>query len=132
LVFSQTAALVSASACNIEQQSGVRRKERLNKQFLKRICGGFSVKSLDEIRRIKRDVEAELLELPGVIGVDVGRKYVNGKKTDEIAIRVYVEKKKEVPAKLAIPKEIRGVPTDVIERKIVLHSTQKSQEMRME
>ena len=86
------------------------------------------MKSLDEIRRIKRDVEAELLELPGVIGVDVGRKYVDGKKTDVMAIRVYVEKKKDVPDKFAIPKEIRGVPTDVIERKIVLHSTQESQE----
>jgi hypothetical protein len=92
---------------------------------------GVSVKSLDEIRCIKRDAEAELLALPGVVGVDVGRKYVDGKKTDVIAIRVYVEKKKEVPAKLAIPKEIRGVPTDVIERKFVLHSTQESQEMRM-
>jgi hypothetical protein len=129
LVFSQTASVISAFACNVEHQSGMCRKERLNKQFLKRICGGFSVKSLDEIRRIKRDVEAELLELPGVIGVDVGRKYVDGKKTDVMAIRVYVEKKKDVPDKLAIPKEIHGVPTDVIERKIVLHSTQESQEM---
>lgn len=82
------------------------------------------MKSLDEIRRIKRAVEGELLGLPGVCGVDVGHKYVNGEKTDVIAIRVYVEKKEEVPEELAVPKEIQGVPTDVIERKFILHPNQ--------
>ncbi len=54
-------------------------------------------------------------------GVDVGPKYVNGRRTDELAIRVYVEKKSDVAAADAIPEEIEGVPTDVIERTFVLH-----------
>jgi hypothetical protein len=39
-----------------------------------------------------------------------------------LSIRVYVEQKKDVPAKDAVPKQIEGVPTDVIERRFVLHS----------
>ena len=77
--------------------------------------------SLEEVRRIKDEAEGELLKRPGVTGVDVGPKYVGGKETDTLAIRVYVEKKKEVQGTNAIPKQIHGVPTDVIERKFVLH-----------
>lgn len=80
------------------------------------------MKSIDEIRRIKAEVEGELLKLPGVAGVDVGYKYVGGKKTDVIAIRVLVKEKKDVPEEDSVPKEIRGVPTDVIERTFELHS----------
>jgi hypothetical protein len=79
------------------------------------------MENLDEIRRIKTEVEAELLKLPGVTGVDVGYKYVGGKKTDTLAIRVYVAEKKDVSEKDAVPKQIRGVPTDVIQRRFVLH-----------
>jgi hypothetical protein len=83
-----------------------------------------SIRTLDEIRRIKAEVEAQLLKLPGVTGVDVGYKYVGGKKTDVLAIRVYVEHKRDVPARDAVPKQIRDIPTDVIERRFVLHSGQ--------
>lgn len=83
------------------------------------------MKSLDEIRRIKRAVEKELMKLPGVTGVDVGPKIVKGKKTDIMAIRVYVEEKKDVSKEISVPKEIQGVPTDVIQRRFVLHSDQK-------
>jgi len=79
------------------------------------------VPSIEEIRRIKEEVEADLLKRPGVQGVDVGYKYVGGQKTGEIAIRVLVAEKKDVPARQAVPKEIQGVKTDVIERRIVLH-----------
>jgi hypothetical protein len=79
------------------------------------------VKPVEEIVEIKKRVEKELLDRPGVTGVDVGYKYVKGEKTDEISIRVLVEKKKDVPAKDRIPSEIDGVPTDVIEREYELH-----------
>jgi hypothetical protein len=79
------------------------------------------MKDLDEIRRIKTEVEAELLKLPGVTGVDVGYKYVGGKKTNTLAIRVYVEEKRDVSEGDAVPKRIRGIPTDVIQRRFVLH-----------
>ncbi len=79
------------------------------------------MKTLNEIRPIKQTVEADLLKREGVTGVDIGYKYVKGKKTDELSIRVYVEKKKDVPEKKRIPKTIQGVKTDVIERKFILH-----------
>jgi len=82
------------------------------------------IKTLSEIRRVKEEVETKLLNLPGVTGVDIGYKYVAGKKTDILAIRVLVKEKKDVPDDVAVPKEIQGIPTDVIERRFVLHSSQ--------
>mgnify|MGYP001826054280 CR=1 FL=1 len=82
------------------------------------------MKNIDEIRHIKAEVEAELLKLPGVTAVDVGRKIVDGKKTDVLAIRVYVKEKRDVPEEEVVPKQIQGVPTDVIERHFVLHSSE--------
>ncbi len=61
-------------------------------------------------------VEKELMSIPGVNAVDVGYKYVNGVATDEICIRVHVnKKKKKVPKKERIPDEINGIKTDIIE-----------------
>lgn len=78
------------------------------------------MKKLDAIIQKKQDEQSALLKLPGVTGVDVGYKYVNGKRTKEIAIRVLVaKKKKRVPAKERIPEKIDGIKTDVIERTIV-------------
>ena len=79
------------------------------------------MKSLDEIRRIKKEVEKELLKLPGVTGINVGPKIVKGKKTDVLAIIVYVADKKDVDKTNLVPKIIQGVPTDVIQRKFVPH-----------
>lgn len=79
-------------------------------------------KSLDEIMKVKTEVEAELLKLPGVTGVDVGYKHIGGKKTDMMAIRIYVKRKRNVSEKETIPKQICGIPTDVIESEFVLHS----------
>jgi hypothetical protein len=76
----------------------------------------------EEVRRIKREVEADLLTRPGVVGVDVGYKHTGGRKTDVLAIRVYVAEKKEVVCGETIPAEIQGVPTDVIERRFELHN----------
>ena len=82
------------------------------------------VTAIDElagIRRIKEEVEAQLLSLPGVTAIDIGTKYVGGKKTSVVAIRVFVQKKQDVPPEQTIPGEIQGVPTDVVERTFVLH-----------
>ena len=72
-------------------------------------------------RRIKKANEDRLLALPGVVGVDVGRKIVGGEKTEIVAIRVYVEKKLEIGGESPIPETIEGVPTDIIERRFRLH-----------
>ena len=74
---------------------------------------------MEEIRRIKEAHEHRLLSIPGVTGVDIGYKIVKGKKTNELAILVYVEEKKNddmLPVEQIIPKEIEGVKTDVIRR----------------
>lgn len=64
----------------------------------------------------KSGAENKLLKIPGVTAVDVGYKYVNGQRTNEIAIRVHVAKKKKaVDKKDMIPAEINGIKTDVIE-----------------
>lgn len=74
---------------------------------------------LDEIIRHKEAAEADLLKLKGTTGVDVGFKYVKGKRTDEIVVRVLVkEKKKQVPENQKVPKEINGIKTDVIEMEV--------------
>lgn len=64
----------------------------------------------------KKDVEARLLKMPGVTAVDVGYKYVDGKPTNELAIRIHVaKKKKQVSEKEKIPATIDGIKTDVLE-----------------
>ena len=70
----------------------------------------------DEVRRIKKKIEKRLLEYRGVTGVNIGFKTVNGEKTDELAIIVYVKKKGDVSPEEALPTEIEGVPVDVVQR----------------
>src|SRR5262249_6987110 len=80
------------------------------------------MKAIPEIVALKERHEEKFLKLPGVTATDVGFKYVAGRRTPEIAIRVMVEqKKKTVPKDEKIPEEIDGVKTDVIERKYFLH-----------
>jgi endonuclease G len=67
------------------------------------------------------------LHQPGVTLVDVGYRYRHGKMTDELAVRVHVEKKKKGPQLEAldaaqIPNVSRiGFTTDVMEGKYRLH-----------
>lgn len=73
--------------------------------------------SIAELVAIKERVEEEYLARPGVTGIDVGYKVVGGVQTDEVAIRVHVEKKKaSVPKAQRVPASIDGVVTDVLER----------------
>ena len=73
---------------------------------------------LDRIRTVKKAAAARLHGIPGVHSVGVGFKVVAGKKIDELAITVFVDKKKQ-PAELKpheiIPPEIDGVKTDVVQ-----------------
>ena len=71
---------------------------------------------VDRIRAVKRAAAARLHAIPGVHAVGVGFKVVGGKKTDELAIAVFVDKKKkpeELPEREIIPTQIEGVRTDV-------------------
>ncbi len=68
-----------------------------------------------EIKRIKEEAERDLLKIPGVTGVGVGYQSVDGMKTDKLAIRVYVSSKASIKNGV-IPPEIKGIPTEIIER----------------
>ena len=75
----------------------------------------------DRIVSVKRAAEARLLGLPGVHAVGVGPKLVGGQSTGELAIKVYLVRKKPADALAPseiIPPEIDGVKTDVIEMEV--------------
>ncbi len=74
--------------------------------------------TMEEVKRVKEKHEAELMKKSGVTGCALGYKYVAGKKTDQLSIICYVNKKKpEKKLKKGdiIPKSIEGIPTDVVE-----------------
>ena len=80
-------------------------------------------KTLHEIIATKESAEASLLQRAGVTAVDVGYKYVGGVRTEEVAIRVMVARKRpDVDANEKVPSDIQGVKTDVIERTYFLHA----------
>jgi hypothetical protein len=67
---------------------------------------------------VKQRVRDRLLSFAGVHGVGVGCKFIAGKRTNELAISVYVHKKLPLHAlssNQVIPAEIEGIPTDVEE-----------------
>jgi hypothetical protein len=70
----------------------------------------------ESIQEVKERIEPEILRSPGVTGVGIGFKKVSGENTDQLAIRVYVVQKRDVPASEAIPPTFDGIPTDVIEK----------------
>ncbi len=77
-----------------------------------------------ELQASKENAVKRFLGKPGVTGVGVGYKWKDGKRTDELVVRVYVEEKKppgDVPKSRRVPKTLAGVETDVIERKFELH-----------
>jgi hypothetical protein len=74
----------------------------------------------DRIRAIKSAARQRLFAIPGVHAVGIGRKFVDGKRTEEISIAVFVLEKKpaaNLPPEHVIPPEIDGVKTDVIEQR---------------
>lgn len=74
------------------------------------------MRSVEEVVEIKQSVEEKIMAMNGVTGIDVGYKYKDGRRTSEISIRVHVAKKsKNVSKGDAIPKEIDGIPTDVLQ-----------------
>src|SRR5689334_3744787 len=70
----------------------------------------------NEIRAVQESVEDEVLAMPGVVGVDIGYKEVGGQTTDELAIRVLVEVKRDVPSRERIPRTFQSITSDVIQR----------------
>ncbi|WP_367134535.1 hypothetical protein [Saccharothrix sp. HUAS TT1] len=79
------------------------------------------------VRPIKKLVEDDFLSRPGVVGVDLGEKTVGGRATGELAIVVFVRRKGPA-AQFAIPPDVLGVPTDVVEDTFHPHHTIASPE----
>ncbi len=72
----------------------------------------------EKVRRIKKKYEDFLMSKEGVVGCSIGYKVVGGKKTEKLSILCLVkEKKPEENLKKSdlVPKEIEGVPVDVVE-----------------
>lgn len=78
----------------------------------------MSSMSMEEAIAIKTRFEGEVLRKPGVTGVDVGRRQVGGRPTQELALRVYVDRLADAPA---LPAQVDGLPVEVIERRFDLH-----------
>ncbi|MEW6183885.1 MAG: hypothetical protein AB1500_12070 [Bacillota bacterium] len=73
---------------------------------------------MDAARQCLQRNRKNILLLPNVVGVGVGRKKVNGFETNEPAIVVFVEKKlpsKYLPRTVIVPNTIDEVKTDVVE-----------------
>lgn len=73
----------------------------------------------DELRRVHRRALHRWAHRPQVTGVTMGRKIRQGRHLDDLAIRVHVREK--ITARLLgkaelLPKEIDGVPVDVVQR----------------
>ena len=65
-----------------------------------------------------------LLDHPDVTAVDVNRKSVDGKETDQLSLVVWVRRKlpeSEVPEERRLPREIEGFPVDIIEGEEAVH-----------
>lgn len=71
----------------------------------------------DDIIATKEAAKGAWLGRPGVTGMDIGFKYVGGKRTGEVAIRLFVRKKlADVPSAERFPGLLGKHKTDVIER----------------
>ncbi|QFZ23615.1 chymotrypsin family serine protease [Saccharothrix syringae] len=79
------------------------------------------------VRPIKKLVEDDFLSRPGVVGVDLGEKTTGGHRTGRLAIVVFVRRKGPA-AQFAIPPDVLGVPTDVVEDSFSPHHTIASPE----
>ena len=72
----------------------------------------------ERIVRAKNASKEDLLLMPNVVGVAVGRKVSKGKTTKELSVVVLVEKKTSLNTLALnerVPQTVFGVPTDVVE-----------------
>jgi len=81
-------------------------------------------KVVDRAKSIKEKHADRLKRFPNVIGVGVGHEIVGGKRTDRVAIRVYVRKKlpkDQLAPDAVLPDTLDGFPVDVIEDEFWIH-----------
>ena len=76
------------------------------------------------IRPVKRAVEDQLLDLPGVTAVDIGDRRTGGRRTGQQGIVVSVRRKRradQLPPAALVPADVLGIPVDVVEEEPRLH-----------
>jgi hypothetical protein len=81
-------------------------------------------KVVDHAKSVKEKHAERLKRFPNVIGVGVGYEEVGGKRTDRVAIRVYVRKKlpkDQLAPDAVLPDTLDGLPVDVIEDEFRIH-----------
>lgn len=69
------------------------------------------------VKEIKDRYMPKLMTYPHVTGVGISEKITDGKRQDQICIRVYVDVKKdlsELKPEEVLPTELEGIPVDVI------------------
>jgi len=76
----------------------------------------------EKIENIKKilDKHKDEIKKYEIQGTGIGFKTKNGKRTNELAIIIYIKKKKNIDElnrekSSMIPKEIEGIPTDIVE-----------------
>ncbi len=77
-----------------------------------------SPEELERAETVLDSVRTEWLKRPGVTAVDLGFKWKAGQMTDTLSIRIHVARKKlnfELNEIELFPKELQGIPVDVIE-----------------
>lgn len=70
------------------------------------------------VRQVKEAAAASLMARPEVTGVGVGHRFVGGRRTEEVCLRVYVRRKRprsELRPDELLPEAIDGVRVDVVE-----------------
>ena len=71
-----------------------------------------------QVKEIKNKFRDSILEKKNVVGVGIGRKIVDGQVTDELCVKIYVERKtalSRLTAEETIPRAFEAVKTDVVE-----------------
>jgi hypothetical protein len=76
--------------------------------------------TMHDALQIKAEMEHGWLALPGVTGVDVGRRRADGEGADTPVIRIFVADRR-ASERLALPESVRGVPVEIVERRFELH-----------
>ena len=102
---------------NYDRGPGVGRSSEMESRIRPK-DGHMDTKTLEQARRVKERLEAEILSKPGVTGIDVGYRPGTGPEGGEPVIRIYVADKQAAPE---LPAEVEGIPVIVIERRYELH-----------
>jgi hypothetical protein len=118
----------SSASRPLEQLDPNRRRVRVQAQSVGPIPGVYHATELHHAAkkelqaRLSRIVTAQSAgadpDIPNIMGIGIGLKFVEGRITGQIVIKVLVVKKmprSKVPQESLIPEEIDGVPTDVHE-----------------